>query len=90
MAAFDHLNLFAIVDRLLWESSPLHKIDNMGADVGQSLAVLRDIEEPGGPLQRYARHDFHGMMNASGAHTRVGSRAALQFAEDIGIISAPS
>src|SRR3954469_9595737 len=39
----------AEIDRLVRESGPLHQVDHVHADIGEALAVLRDIEEPRRP-----------------------------------------
>ena len=62
----------------------------MGANVGQSFAVVQDVEKPGRPAQRHACHYLHNVVNTLGEDVyrlaeylaRV-DQLALQFGSDL-------
>ncbi len=67
--------LALVVDRLLREEQPRHQVDEVRRDVGERLALLAGVEEPGRPQVRRSRHQLQDVVRALHLHGRLALAA---------------
>jgi hypothetical protein len=73
------------VERLLRKQHLVHPIYQMHAGVGQTLALLADIEVPGGTRVRQAGDDFAQIMHAAQQDARLIAGTGDRIAKHLGV-----
>ena len=65
----------------------MHAVDQMRARIGQTLALFADVEIPGRPPIRNARHGLQQLMRIAEADARFGGISRHRFPENFGVVA---
>jgi len=81
------VNVGPVIDRLFRKQCRVDAIDEVRADIGQRLALLRDVEKPRGPQVGHTGDLLHDVVDARRRHPGICARSRNRIADHFRIFA---